>query len=133
MTHVGSEHIRAFGKRIAVALVAYSAGYLATALVFLFTNGSGIEGTANDSLPYYAGFAALYGAALGWWWLVPFPFLHLYIVEPIWNEVRSEGPVYYAYDRPGYVLAGTLGIVAGVLLHTLIQRTRFNRASSEHE
>jgi hypothetical protein len=129
VSRIGSEQLRPTGKLIALALVAYLAGYLATALLFLATNGNGIEATPNEAIPYYAGFAALYGAALGWWWLVSFPFLDFDVVEPIWNKIRYDAPVHYAYDRPGYVLAGTLGIAAGVTLHLLYRRTRFKRAS----
>jgi hypothetical protein len=129
VSRIGSEQLRPTGKRIALALFAYLAGYLATALVFLATNGNGIEATSNEAIPCYAGFAALYGAALGWWWLVSFPFLDFYVIEPIWSMIRYDGPVRYAYDRPGYVVAGSLGIASGVALRLLYRRTRFKRAS----
>lgn len=122
---------RTITRRVVLAVAVYLVGWFATALVFLLTNGSGIEATPNEALPYYAMFGVLYGATLAWWWLLPFPFLHFFVFEPILNEIRYEGPVHYANDRPGYLVAGTLGIAAGIALRKLYQRTSFGRAYSE--
>jgi hypothetical protein len=111
-------------KRTAVSVGLYVVGWIATALVFLFANGSGIEGQGNDVLPYYAVFATCFGLALGWWWIIAFPLLQFYVVEPIWNAVRYEGPIHYAYDRPTFVLLGTLGILVGVASRMAYERVR---------
>jgi hypothetical protein len=117
-------HGWAIVKRAGVAIAEYAAAWLATALIFLIATGSGIEAQTNEALPYYAAFAVCYGAAVGWWWIVAFPLLHFYAAEPIWNAIRYDGPVHYAYDRPSFVLVGTLAIVAGLAARRLYERTR---------
>jgi putative flippase GtrA len=111
-------------SRAAVATIGYVLGWLAMAIVFAFTNGSGLEAAPNAEIPYFAGLGLLFGAALGWWWLLSFPALQFYGFEPLWNRISYDGPIYYVYDRPGYVLAGTLGIAAGLVLRFLYQRAR---------
>ena len=122
---------RITGRRVAIAVATYVLGWLVTALVFVVANGNGIEASADAGIPYYAVFAVLYGVMLGWWWLLVLPVLHFFAFEPVWNELTHEGPIHYAYDRPGYALAGTLGIAAGLALRTLYERTRFGSPSSE--
>jgi hypothetical protein len=113
-------------RRAVVAVGSYAIGYLLTALVFVMSEG--IEGDPNRVTPYMAVFGVLYGAALRWWWVLPFPALHEFVVQPVWNDLRYSGPVYYSYDRWTPVLAATLGIAAGVVLGRLLRPARKPRS-----
>jgi hypothetical protein len=105
--------------------VLYAAGLLVTALVFSLVNGSSNDFSGADYVPYYVGFGLVLGVSLGWWWLVVFPFLQWYLVEPIRLWLTSSGgPIRYVFDRPGTVLAATAAIAVGVALRQLSKRIR---------
>lgn len=115
---VGSD-TRKPSRRVLVAVGVYALFYVL--LVIAFVIDEGVDGDPRKQVPYWAVFGVLYGLAIGRWWILPFPALQLFIVVPLWYALQSTGPVTYSYDRGTVVLAGTLGIAGGLLVHALLR------------
>jgi hypothetical protein len=102
-------------KDVLIAAGAYIGACFLTAVVFIATNGDGIEANASDALPYLTVMGILLGLVLGNWWLLLLPVLHMYLFEPL----RYGGVnVTYEPTQAEYVahVVGGLGIGLGVRL-----------------
>jgi len=112
------EFVERFGAA-AFIVFAYVVGLFPLWLVFLAIEGEG--GPPDVWVPYLLAYGLLFGAVTGRWWLLPFPFLHLFVVEPLRTLLKHGGiDVTYAYDREAMAIAATLGLLAGVLANRLI-------------
>jgi hypothetical protein len=63
------------------------------------------------------------GLFSGRWWVLPFPFVQLAIVEPLVNRARyPDELIIYSNDREAEIVAGTVGLLIGLALHWLLVR-----------
>ena len=84
-----------------------------------------IEGEGGPPLvwvPHFALYGFLFGAFVGRWWLLTFPILHFFVIEPLQIRLEhgSDVAVNYAYDRETMTIAATVGILAGIVLHHVV-------------
>ncbi len=73
----------------ALTALAYAAGLFSLWLVFGAFEGEG--GPPRVWVPYLAGYGLFFGLATGCRWVVPFPFLHLSVIDPLVTRIQYSG------------------------------------------